>query len=140
MKNWIKERLDYLDFKSFFGTVVILSIAIGGLYYLTDIRDRFRQTDLENFTGNTTGQIISIEPIVRNRQTKWRGTEIYTDSYKIRYTYNINGQSFDKTDFIQLNSKNKNFLEMVLERDPTDTFEIHYDLDDPEKSILATVD
>ncbi len=139
MKKWIKERLDYWDLKSFFGTVIFISICLYGLYYFSDIRDRFRQTDLETFKGHTTGEIISIEPIVRNKQTKWKGTEIYTDSYKIRYTYTVNGQSFEKTDFIQLIPKNENLLTRILERKTTDTFEIHFDLDDPEKSIVATV-
>ena len=140
MKKWIRERLDYLDLKSFLGTVIILTIIFYGFYHLYDFRDQFRQKDLENFKGNTTGQIISIEPIVRNRQTKWKGTEIYNESYKIQYTYSVSGQSFEKTDFIQNNQKNKNFLKMVLERDTADTFEIHFNLDDPVKSILATVD
>lgn len=140
MKNWIKERLDYLDLKSVLWTVIIMTSFIYGFYFLYDIRDRFRQTDLENFKGNATGQIISIEPIVRNKQTKWKGTEIYTDSYKIRYTYTVNGQSFEKTDFIRLSPKNENLLTRILESKTTDTFEIHFDLEDPEKSILATVD
>ena len=76
MSKRIKEKLETWDLKSVFLTILFLSIGIFLFFYFTDIRDRFRQGDQDEFNGQTAGEIISAEPIDRIKQSKWKGTEI----------------------------------------------------------------
>ena len=74
------------------------------------------------------------------KQTKWKGTEIFIDSYKVVYSYSANGERFQKTDFIPLTSKNEKFLKGIQDRKASDTFIVNFDEKDPEKSILVEND
>lgn len=140
MNKKLKEKLESLDLKSALLTVIFFLIAIFLFYYFTDIRERFRQEDKEEFKGQTTGEIISIEPIERMKQTKWKGTEIFIDSYKVMYSYDANGQIFQKTDLLPLTIKNEKFIKQILDRETTDLFIVRFDEDDPSKSILIEND
>jgi hypothetical protein len=136
MNKWIREKLDSWDLKSVFQTIIVLSICVSLFLYFNYIRDRFRQEDKDEFKGQTEGQIISAEPIERIKQSKWKGTEIVLDSYKILYSYKVNGQEFQSTDIIPLTTKNHKYLKKILDRKASDTFMVRFDLKDPEKSIL----
>ena len=136
MNKWIREKLDTWDLKSVFLTILFLSIGVFLFFYFTDIRDRFRQDDKEEFKGQTEGEIISAEPIDRIKQSKWKGTEILVDSYEIRYRYNVDGLEFESTDIIPKTPKNGKYLNTILDRKATDTFIVRFDLKDPDKSIL----
>jgi hypothetical protein len=105
-------------------------------YYFTDIRDRFRLQDVDNFKGQTTGFVISVKPIERMTQSKRRGTQIFVDSYKILYNYTIQGRVIEKTDIIPVSSKNQKFLRKILGRRTSDTFLVKFDINDPSKSLL----
>ena len=98
MNKKLREKFDSWDIKSLLLTIAFFSIGIFLFLYFTDIRQRFRQGDKEEFKGQTRGEIISIEPIERMKQTKWKGTEILIDSYKIVYSYSVNEERFQKTD------------------------------------------
>jgi len=136
MNKWIREKLDTWDLKSVFLTILFLSIGVFLFFYFTDIRDRFRQDDKEEFKGETEGEIISAEPIDRIKQSKWKGTEILVDSYKILYSYKVDGREFHSTDIIPLTTKNEKYLRTILDRKANDTFHVRFDLKDPDKSIL----
>jgi hypothetical protein len=136
MNKWIREKLDTWDLKSVFLTILFLSIGVFLFFYFTDIRDRFRQDDKEEFKGQTEGEIISAEPIDRIKQSKWKGTEILVDSYEIVYRYKVDGREFQSTDIIPKTTKNERYLKTILGRRPTDTFIVRFDLKDPDKSIL----
>lgn len=136
MKKWIREKVDTWDLKSLFLTIIFLSIGAFLFFYFTDIRDRFRQEDKDKFKGKTKCEIVSAEPIHRIKQSKWKGTEILVDSYKILYSYKIDGQEFQSTDIIPLTTKNEKYLKKILDRKAGDTFLVRFDLKDPDKSIL----
>jgi hypothetical protein len=136
MNKWIREKLDTWDLKSFFLTILFLSIGVFLFLYFTGIRDRFRQDDKEEFKGQTEGEIISVEPIDRIKQSKWKGTEIFVDSYKILYTYKVDGKIFQSTDVVPRTTKNEKFLKAILDRKASDTFLVRFNLKDPDKSIL----
>ena len=140
MNKKLKEKLESLDLKSALLTVAFFLIGIFLFYYFTDIRERFRQEDKEEFSGQTSGEIISIEPIERMKQTKWKGTEIFIDSYKVMYSYDANGQKLLKVDFIPLTNKNEKFIKQILDRTTTDVFIVRFDKKDPDKSILVEND
>jgi hypothetical protein len=137
MNKTIREKLDSWDLKSLLLTIILFSIGILLVYYFTDIRDRFRQGDEEKFKGQTKGQVISIEPIERMTQGKWKGTQIFIDSYKVLYNYTINGHAFEKTDIIPVSAKNQKFIKKILDRGTNDTFTVRFDLTNPEKSLLV---
>lgn len=136
MKKWRREKLDTWDLKSVFLTILFLSIGAFLFFYLNDIRDGFRQDKKAEFKGRAEGEIISAEPIDRIKQSKWKGTEILVDSYKILYSYKVEGREFQDTDVIPLTAKNKKFLKAILNRKATDTFLVCFDLKNPDKSIL----
>jgi hypothetical protein len=89
MNKAIRERLDALDVKSIILTVTTVAIFL--YFYYGDVRDLFREREKHLYTGQATGQVISIEPIQRVTQSKWKGTRIFVDSYKVTYRYNANG-------------------------------------------------
>lgn len=124
------------DLKSTFLTISFLVIGAFLFFFFTDIRDRFREDDKDKFRGKTDGKIISVEPIERIKQSKWQGTEIFVDSYKIVYSYVVEGQVFKSTDVIPLTMKNKKHLQAILDRKANDSFAVQFDLNDPDKSIL----
>jgi heme/copper-type cytochrome/quinol oxidase subunit 1 len=137
MNKWIREKLDTWDLKSVFLTIIALSIFTFLFFYLTDIRDRRRQKNKEEFKEQTEAKVISAEPIDRITQSKWKGTQIVVDSYKIQYTYKVDGQEFQNIDLIPLTTKNKRYLATILDRKPNDIFSVRFDLNDPGKSILT---
>jgi len=138
MNKWLREKLDTWDLKSaLLTTILFLSIGVLLFFYFTDMRDRFRQEDKDEFKGRTEGEIISIEPIDRIRQSKWKGTQIFVDSYNVRYKYKVDRREFQSTDVIPLTEKNEKHLKKILERKSSDTFMVYFDLKDPDKSILV---
>jgi len=137
MNKWLREKLDTWDLKSVFLTILFLSIGVFLFFYFTDIRDRFRQGDQDDFKGQTVGEIISVEPIDRIKQSKWKGTEILVDSYEILYRYQVDGREFQSTDIIPRTTMNEKQLKKILDRKSADTFIVHFDLKDPDKSILV---
>jgi hypothetical protein len=136
MNKWIKEKLDTWDLKSIFLTIVFLSIGVFLFFYFPGIRDGFRQEDQEEFKGKTECKIIAAEPIDRIKQSKWKGTEIFIDSYRILYSYKVNEREFQGTDIIPLTTKNEKYIKTVLNRKADDPFLVHFDLNDPGKSVL----
>jgi hypothetical protein len=136
MNKRIREKLDSWDLKSVFLTIIFLSIGLLLFFYFTDIRDRFRTEDKEKFKGQTTGEIINVEKAERISQSKWNGTKIYVDSYKVTYQYNIEGQTFQSIDIIPLTTTNQKLLTEILERGTNNICVVKFDTDDPNKSLL----
>lgn len=136
MNKKLTEKFDAWDLKSLFMTIFFLSIGVFLFFYFTDIRNRFRQDDKGEFKGQTVGEIISAEPIDRIKQSKWKGTEIFVDSYKILYRYKVDGREFQGTDIVPRTTKNEKFIKTVLSRRASDTFLVRYDLTDPYESVL----
>jgi hypothetical protein len=137
MNKRLKEKLDSWDLKSFFLTIVFLSIALFLFFYFTDIRDRFRTEDKENFKGRTTGEIIKVEKADRISQSKWNGTKIYVDSYRVTYMFNVQGQAIQNTDIIPLTTLNQKLITKILERGTNNVCVVKYDTDDPNRSIIV---
>jgi hypothetical protein len=138
MNKWLREKLDTWDLKSLFLTIFFLSIGVFLFFYFTDdIRDRFRQDDKDEFEGQTEGEIISVEPIDRVKQSKWKGTEIFVDSYKILYRYKVDGREYQSTDIIPLTTKNEKFIRTILYKKKNETFLVRFDLRDPDESVLS---
>jgi hypothetical protein len=137
MKNKIRQRIDSWDLKSFILTIVLATIGVLTVYFFTDIRDRFRKSDEENFTGQAIGEIFSVEPIERITQTKWKGTQIFVDSYRIVYSFKVNGQTFKGMDMITVSLANKQLLDKILQRQRSDRFAVKFNVTDPKNSILV---
>lgn len=140
MNKAIRERLDSLDIRSFLLTVLFLSIAIFLLFYYGDIRDQLRRSDSLNYGGQTTGQVISIEPIQRITQSKWKGTRIFIDSYKVSYRYSVNGQTFQSDDIVPASVENEDLLKSLLEVNDRATCSVKFDIEDPKKSLLVKLE
>jgi hypothetical protein len=137
MNKRIREKLDSWDLKSVFLTIIFLSIGLFLFFYFTDIRDRFRTEDKEKFKGQTTGEIVSVEKAERIRQSKWNGTKIYVDSYKVTYRYSIEGQIYQRIDVIPLTTTNHKLLTGILGRGTNNICIVKFDPDDPNKSLLV---
>jgi hypothetical protein len=136
MNKRLRETLDSWDLKSVFLTLLFLSIGLFLFFYFTDIRDRFRKEEKEKFKGQTTGEIMKVEKAERISQSKWNGTKIYVDSYKVTYRYNIEGLSFQSTDIIPLTTTNQKLLTGILERGTNAICVVKFDTDNPKKSLL----
>jgi hypothetical protein len=137
MNKKFKEKFDSWDLKSFVLTIILLTVGLFAVYYLTDIRDRLRQRDEDNFRGQTKGSIISVEPIERMTQSKWNGTQISVDSYQILYSYSFQGKAYEKTDILPVSARNQKLIKRILERQPIDSFTVKFDLNNPAKSLLV---
>jgi hypothetical protein len=137
MNKRLREKFDSWDLKSFFLTILFLSIGLFLFFYFTDIRDRFRIEHKEKFKGQTTGEILKVEKADRISQSKWNGTKIYVDSYKVTYRFNILGQAFQNTDIIPLTIVNQKLLTEIVERGTNNVCAVKYDTDDPNRSIIV---
>jgi hypothetical protein len=137
MNKALRERLDALDVKSVLLTILFLSLAFIAFFYYGDIRDLFRAREKQNYTGLTQGEVISIEPIQRVTQSKWKGVKIFVDSYKITYRYFVNGQSFQREDIVPVSDENEALLNSLLNVKDKATCSVKYDTEDPKKSILV---
>jgi hypothetical protein len=136
MNKAIRERLDALDVKSIILTVTFLAVAIFLFFYYGDVRDLFREREKRLYTGQTTGQVISIEPIQRVTQSKWKGTRIFVDSYKVSYRYNANGVSYESTDIIPVSVENDELLKSLLAVKINATCSVKFDTQNPKKSLI----
>jgi hypothetical protein len=136
MNKRLREKLDSWDLKSFLLTVLFLSIGLFLFFYFTGIRDRFRTEDKEKFKGQITGEIVSIEKAERISQSKWNGTKMYVDSYKVTYRYNIEGQTYQSVDIIPLTTTNQKLLTGILKGGTNNNCIVKFDTDDPKQSIL----
>ena len=136
MKKKIRETLDSWDLKSVFLTICFLLIGLFLFFYFTDIRDRFRTEDKEKFKGRTTGQITSVDKTDRIAQSRWNGTKIYVDSYRLTYLFQYEGEVFENIDIIPVTIKNETLLAEILDRGATDGCTVRFDTDDPNKSLL----
>lgn len=136
MNKKIREKLDSWDLKSFFLTILFLSIGLALYLYFSGIRDRFRDEDTKLFTGQTTGQVLSIEKSDRISQSKWNGTKIFIDSYKVTYEFQYKGKTFQGTDIIHVTKKNETLLTAILKKGANDTCTVKFDKNDPSKSLL----
>jgi hypothetical protein len=137
MNKRLREKLDSWDLKSFFLTILFLSSGLFLFVYFTDIRDRLRTEDKEKFKGQITGEIVSIEKAERISQSKWNGTKIYVDSYKVTYRYNIGGQTYQSVDIIPLTTTNQKLITEILARGTNKNCTLKYDTDDPKNSLLV---
>lgn len=140
MNKRLKEKLDSWDFKSFFLTILFFSIGLFLFFYFTGIRDRFRTDDKEKFKGQTSGQIVKVEKADRISQSKWNGTKIYVDSYRVTYRFDVDEQVFENTDIIPLTTVNQQLLTKILERGTNNNCVVKYDTDNPHKSIIVEGD
>jgi len=136
MNKRIREKLDSWDLKSVFLTILFLSLGLFLFFYFTGIRDRLRAEDKEKFKGQTTGQIISVEKSDRITQSKWNGTKIYVDSYKVKYQFKYRGEVFENVDIIPATKQNETLLTELLGRGTNDICIVKFDADDPKKSLL----
>ena len=51
-----------------------------------------------------------VEKSDRITQSKWNGTKIYVDSYKVKDQFQYQGEVFENVDIIATKNKDKNFL------------------------------
>jgi hypothetical protein len=121
-----------VDLKSILATIFILTLAIVGYFYFYSPREKI---DSASLTGRTDARVISIEPIDRMKQSR-KGTNIYTESYKITYLYTIAGQPYKQSDNIQNIGRNELLLRGLLAKSAEDSVAIQFDETDPQKSIL----
>ncbi len=136
MNKAIREKLDSLDVKSLLLTVIFLVVAIFLYFYYGDVRDLFRERERRLYTGQTTGKVISIEPIQRVTQSKWKGTKIFVDSYKVSYRYNANRVSYESTDIIPVSVENDELLKSLLAMKVNATCAVKFDKQNPKKSLI----
>lgn len=140
MHKRLRERLDSWDLKSVFLTILFFSIGIFLFLYFTGIRDRFRAEDKENFKGKATGEILSVEKAERISQSRWTGTKIYVDSYRVEYQYNHQGRTFRNVDIIPVTATNQKLLSGILNRGTNNTCVVRFDEGEPSRSILVEGD
>ncbi|MGC3943796.1 MAG: hypothetical protein QM762_04515 [Chryseolinea sp.] len=133
----IRVKLDSWDLRSLVLTILFLSLGAVSFLYFTNIRDRWRTSDELKFRGQTEGKIIEIGKTDQISQSKWNGTKIYTDSYKVTYRYNVDGQSFQGTDIIPLNELNRLLLTEVVDKRSGDVCLVKFDINEPSKSLLV---
>lgn len=136
MNKRLREKIDSWDLKSFFLTVLFLSIGLFLFFFFTDIRDRIRTEDKEKFKGQTTGEIVTVEKAERISQSKWNGTKIYIDSYKVTYRYSVEGQTYQSIDVIPLTTTNQKLLTAILERGTNKICMVKFDKANPKESLL----
>jgi hypothetical protein len=137
MNKRLREKLDSWDLKSFFLTILFLSIGLFLFFFFSDIRGRFRTEDEGKFKGQVTGEIVDVVKAERISQSKWNGTNIYVDSYKVTYRYNVEGQRYESIDIIPLTTTNQKLLTGILLRGTSNKCTVKYDKDDPSKSLLV---
>jgi hypothetical protein len=136
MNKAIRERLDALDVKSLVLTVTFVTVAVLLYFYYGDVRDLFRAREKQLYTGVTTGQVISLEPIQRVTQSKWKGTKIFVDSYKVSYRYSINGVPYQSTDIMPVSVENDPLLKSLLAVKVNATCYVKFDTQNPKKSLI----
>ena len=137
MNKKLREKFDSWDLKSFFLTFAFLVIGLFVFFYFSNIRDRYRTEDEEEFKGLAIAEIISIEKMDRMTQNRVNGTKIYTDSYKVHYRFETNGLVFESTDIVPVTGKNKKLLTEILKTKDRNTCKVKFDTDDPNKSLLV---
>jgi hypothetical protein len=60
MNKWLREKLDTWDLRSVFLIIAFMSIGVFVFLYFTDIRDRFRQDDKDEFKGIACASRINV--------------------------------------------------------------------------------
>jgi hypothetical protein len=136
MNKKIREKLDSLDLKSLFLTILFFSIGLFLFFYFIDFRDKLRTGDEENFKGQTNGKILTVEIGERIKQSKWTGTEIYVDSYKVKYQFQYQGQTFENIDIIPTTVKNQKLIKKLLDDGANNVISVKFDTSDPNRSLL----
>lgn len=138
MKKSLRERLESWDIKSLFLAIGVIGILIAMKFLLGDsVTDILREYEQGHFAGTAKGEVIAIEPIEEMSQSKWRGTTIKLASYRISYRFEINGKTFQHTDIIPVTAANRKFLTSILERKKDAVFNVMFDVNDPQKSVLV---
>jgi hypothetical protein len=137
MNKRIREKWESRDLKSALATIAVLVVALLVFFFFIDVRDRVRKEDEEKFAGQTTGEIIEVEKIWKMSQSRWSGTRIYIDGYKVTYTFNVHGKTFQDTDIIPLTTANQKLLSEILERGTNSICIVKFDVGDPNNSILV---
>ena len=140
MNKKIRETLDSWDLKSLFLTILLFSIGLFLFFYFIDFRDRLRTGDEENFKGQTNGKILTVEKGERIKQSKWTGTEIYVDSYKVKYQFQYQGQTFENVDIIPTTVKNQKLINNILDKGTEKEFLVKFDTSDPNRSLLIVTE
>jgi hypothetical protein len=136
MNKKINEKLDSLDLKSAFITIALLSIGLFLFFYFIDFRDRIRTEDEETFTGKINAKILTVEKGQRIKQGKWTGTEIYVDSYSVKYQFQYQGQTFENIDIIATTKKNQKLIKTLLDNEARKEVLVKFDTSDPTRSLL----
>ncbi|MBI3219253.1 MAG: hypothetical protein HYZ44_07055 [Bacteroidetes bacterium] len=133
----MREKLESWDIKSMIILILFFSISIGIYFYLTNLRDWWRNHESKEWKGATPGEIISVTPITRMSQSKWKGNEVVIDSYRVIYRYDVNGTSYQHTDVIPVTDTNALFIQRLTARKPAEVFIVSFNETDPEKSMLS---
>lgn len=135
MNKWLREKLDTWDLKSLFLTILFLSIGLILFFYFTNFRDRLRTQDIENFKGKATAKILTVEKGERIKQSR-TGTEIYVDSYRVKYRFQYQGQTFENVDIIPTTTMNQKLLLRILDDGIDKECLVKFDTSDPNRSVL----
>jgi hypothetical protein len=137
MNKRIREKLDSWDLRSVLLTISFFVTGIFLFFYFTGIRDRARISEEGKLKGQTQGEIISIESWDRISQSKWNGTKISVDSYKVSYRYRVNGRIFQHIDIIPVTTKNQTLIDQILKGGANAICFVKFDTNAPEKSMLT---
>jgi len=135
MKIRIRERLDAIDFRSVFTSLLIAVILVGLFYTCIYLDDDPVDVSL---AGQTKAKVVSIEPVDMMHQGRY-GTRIYTDSYKITYHYTVKTRSFVQTENIKTRARNDILLDEIFKRNESDSLIIRYDNVNPKRSRIIGV-
>lgn len=120
MSKKFRERLDSLDIKSVVLTVSILGTLVFIVYNCSD--------PVDNLPGSLTtkgkGKILSVTAITQMRQGR-RGTNIFTESYKVKFPYQVKGVTYVQFDEIKNIGRNQPLIDKVNSK-TIDSLEIIY--------------
>ncbi len=68
MNKKLKDKFDSRDLKSLLGTIIFVSLLLFLIYYLSDVRERVRQSDREKYKGQTFQKIDIIQLTRKNEK------------------------------------------------------------------------
>ncbi len=137
-KHSIREKLESVNGKSVIILFIFFIIAGGVYFYFPNLRDGLRNHESKEWTAKIPGEILSVAPLTRMAQSKWKGNEVIIDSYRVIYRYTWKDTTYQQTDVIPVTDTNGPFIQRLTTRKPTDVFIVSFDETDPEKSMLST--
>lgn len=125
---------EMIDWKSILGVIIVI-ILIAVIMVYKFLPELVRNEKMKNYDGESIGYIISIEENTKLKQYH-DGNKLEVDSYTVKYSYMIEGKSFESIDNIKGTDINANFLIKHSEAKFKDPVQIKFDKSNPKNSLI----